>query len=146
MKNSDDTPIRRDELTSLLSLCGTLAGLCIGIVAFINASHRGAATAIDDVLAICAATFLLCIYLITFALRTRSHKRAALLAQVIELLFLAALTVMFRLNGSASSCSGSTRRSPRVRTSCCWTTCSWRAALLPSPSGMPMATRIKAEA
>ena len=94
MTNSDETPIQRDELTSLLSLCGTLAGLCIGIVAFINASHRGAATAIDDVLVACAATFLLCIYLITFALRTRSHKRAALLAQVLELLFLAALTVM----------------------------------------------------
>ncbi len=94
MKNSDDSPIRRDELTSLLSLCGTLAGLCIGIVAFINTAHRGAATAIDDVLATCAATFLLCIYLITFALRTRSHKRAALLTEIIELLFLATLTVM----------------------------------------------------
>ena len=94
MRNSGDTPIQRDELTSLLTLCGTLAGLCIGIIAFINASHRGAATVIDDVLAACAATFLLCIYLITFALRTRSHKRAALLAQVIEVLFLAALTVM----------------------------------------------------
>ena len=64
-----DRPIQRDELTSLLSLCGTLAGLCIGIVAFINASSRGAATLIDDVLATCAATFLLCIYLITFAFR-----------------------------------------------------------------------------
>jgi len=94
MKNSGDAPIRRDELTSLLSLCGTLAGLCIGIVAFINTSQRGAATLIDDVLAVCAAVFLLCIYLITFALRTRSHKRAALLTRVIELLFLAALTVM----------------------------------------------------
>jgi len=94
MKNSDESPIRRDELTSLLSLCGTLAGLCIGIVAFINTAHRGAATAIDDVLATCAATFLLCIYLITFALRTRSHKRAALLTEIIELLFLATLTVM----------------------------------------------------
>jgi hypothetical protein len=94
MTTSREGPIQRDELTSLLSLCGTLAGLCVGIVAFINASHRGAATAIDDVLAVCAATFLLCIYLITFALRTRSHKRAALLAHVVELLFLATLTVM----------------------------------------------------
>ena len=94
MANSDDSPSQHVELTSLLSLCGTLAGLCIGIVAFINASHRGGATAIDDVLAACAATFLLCIYLITFALRTRSHTRAALLTQIIELLFLATLTVM----------------------------------------------------
>jgi hypothetical protein len=94
MTNSVETSIQRDELTSLLSLSGTLAGLCIGIVAFINATHRGATTAIDDVLAACAAIFLLCIYLITFALRTRSHKRAVLLAQTVELLFLATLTVM----------------------------------------------------
>src|SRR4051812_3539563 len=55
MSSSGDAPLQRDELTSLLSLCGTLAGLCIGIVAFINGSYRGAATAIDDVLAVCAA-------------------------------------------------------------------------------------------
>ena len=94
MSDSEDTPLQRDELTSLLSLSGTLAGLCIGIVAFINGAHRGAATAIDDVLAACAATFLLCIYLISFALRTRSAQRAALLTRIIELLFLATLTVM----------------------------------------------------
>jgi hypothetical protein len=92
--DSGDPPDQRNELTSLLSLCGTLAGLCIGIVAFINGSHRGAATLIDDVLAACAATFLLCIYLITFALRTRDARRTALLTQTIELLFLATLTVM----------------------------------------------------
>ena len=94
MSDSDDNPLQRDELTSLLSLSGTLAGLCIGIVALINASHRGPSTAIDDILATCAAVFLLCIYLITFALRTRSATRAALLSQIIELLFLATLTVM----------------------------------------------------
>ena len=94
MPDARDPPIQRDELTSLLSLSGTLAGLCIGIVAFINGSHRGATTLIDDVLASCAATFLLCIYLITFALRTSLRKRAVILTQVIELLFLATLTVM----------------------------------------------------
>jgi hypothetical protein len=84
----------RVELASLLALCGTLAGLCIGIIAFINTSHRGGATLIDDVLAACAATFLLCIYLITVAQRTRIAKRAAVLTPIIELLFLATLTVM----------------------------------------------------
>ena len=65
-----------------------------GSATVVSSPRRGAATAIDDVLAACAATFLLCIYLITFALRTRSHKRAALLARIIERLFLATLTVM----------------------------------------------------
>ena len=94
MSDSDDPPFPRDELTSLLSLSGTLAGLCIGIVALINTSHRGHATLVDDILAACAATFLLCIYLITVALRTRLRQRAAILTQVVELLFLSTLTVM----------------------------------------------------
>ena len=89
-----DGPALRQELTSLLSLSGTLAGLCIGIVAFINSSQRSATTVIDDVLAACAAIFLLCIYVITFALRTRVVERAALLTKIVELLFLATLTVM----------------------------------------------------
>jgi hypothetical protein len=81
-------------MTILLSLGGTLAGLCIGIVAFINASSRGKNTPIDDVLATCAATFLFCIYLISWALRTHAEQRAALLARIVEVLFLATLTVM----------------------------------------------------
>jgi hypothetical protein len=87
-------PIERAEMTSLLSLCGTLAGLCIGIVAFINGTGRGKETSIDDVLATCAAIFLFCIYLISWALRTRAEPRAALLARIVEVLFLATLTVM----------------------------------------------------
>ena len=94
MTDSNTDPMRRDELTSLLSLCGNLAGLCIGIVAFINASGKGAATLVDDVLATCAATFLLCIYLIAWALRARAHKRVAMLTSVIEVLFLSTLTAM----------------------------------------------------
>jgi hypothetical protein len=86
--------VHREELTGLLSLCGTLAGLCIGIVAFINASGKGSATLVDDVLAVCAAVFLLCIYLVVWALRTRAAKRAALLSTAIQVLFLSTLTVM----------------------------------------------------
>ena len=41
MTDSNISAIQRDELTRLLPLSGTLAGLCIGIIAFINASHRG---------------------------------------------------------------------------------------------------------
>jgi len=87
-------PARHEELTTLLPLCGTLAGLCIGIVAFINGSGGGRDTWLDDVLAMCAATFLLCIYLVIWALRTQSPQRLALLTKVVEMLFLATLTVM----------------------------------------------------
>ena len=94
MNPVDTKPIRRDELASLLGLCGNLAGLCIGIVAFVNGSGKGAATWMDDVLATCAATFVLCIYLITWALRTGTSKRAAVLTGIVEVIFLATLTVM----------------------------------------------------
>jgi hypothetical protein len=90
----DATPIRRQELTVLLPLCGTLAGLCIGIVAFINGAGKGKDTLLDDVLAVCAATFVFCIYLITWALRTQAPQRVALLTVVVEALFLTTLTVM----------------------------------------------------
>lgn len=93
MTDSNTDPIRA-ELTSLLPLCGNLAGLCIGIVAFINASGKGAATTVDDALAICAATFVLCIYLITWALRAQTDRRVALLTKAIEVFFLSALTAM----------------------------------------------------
>ena len=94
MTETQGKPVRRDELTSLFSLCGTLSGLCIGIVAFVNASGKSPATVVDDVLASCASAFLLCIYLIAWALRTSAHHRAVVLAQVIEVLFLVTLTVM----------------------------------------------------
>ena len=94
MPGAGDPPVQRDELTSLLSLSGTLAGLCVGIVALINAAHRGQTTLIDDVLASCAAVFLLCIYLITFALRTRLRARAVILASSVDWVFLTTLTVM----------------------------------------------------
>jgi hypothetical protein len=87
-------PVRPQELTALLPLCGTLAGLCIGIVAFINGAGRGAGTWLDDVLATCAATFVLCIYLITWALRAQAQPRVEFLTKLVEVLFLATLTVM----------------------------------------------------
>ena len=94
MTTPDSEPIRRQELAILLPLCGTLAGLCVGIVAFINAAGRGKGTWLDDILATCAATFVLCIYLITWALRTKTEHRVELLARVVEVLFLATLTIM----------------------------------------------------
>ena len=49
---------------------------------------------IDDMFGACAAVFLLCTYLIFWALRSRSSARSAVLTKLLEALFLIALTGM----------------------------------------------------
>jgi len=86
----------REELLHLLSVSGTLAGLCITVVALMNtfSGIRSIVTVVDDMFAACAATFLLSIYLIVWALRTRKPHVATFLTRVVDRLFLLALTAM----------------------------------------------------
>jgi hypothetical protein len=87
---------RRDELLSLLSTSGSLSGLCITIVALMNTFDKKHASIsiIDDLFGACAAIFLLCTYLIFWALRSSSPARALILTKLLEALFLIALTGM----------------------------------------------------
>ena len=96
-----DTPPRkpvwiREELLHLLSLSGTLAGLCITGVALFHTLGKTAASATiaDDILAIAALMFLVCIYVIVFALRVKREAVARSLEKVVDALFLLALTAM----------------------------------------------------
>lgn len=86
----------REEMLHLLSLSGTLSGLCItGVTLFHtmgNASLQE--TLADDILAISALMFLLCTYMIFFTLRTRQESLALTLEKVVDSLFLLALTGM----------------------------------------------------
>ncbi|MRD47552.1 hypothetical protein [Caenimonas koreensis] len=85
----------REELLQLLSLAGTLAGLCItGVTLFHTTGRAAIATVADDVLAVSALLFLLCTYTIFIALRTRNEKMAVFLEKVADTLFLLALTGM----------------------------------------------------
>lgn len=86
----------RDELLQLLSLSGTLAGLCITGVALFHTIGRGTlpGTFADDLLAISALFFLLCSYLIFFALRVAREELAQRLERIVDALFLLALTGM----------------------------------------------------
>ena len=86
----------RAELVALLTASATLAGLCITVVALMNTLRKeaSAATVVDDVLAICAGAFLLCTYLIFWALKARSPQYGAVLVKVVDVLFLAALSGM----------------------------------------------------
>jgi hypothetical protein len=87
---------RREELLSLLSTSGSLAGLCITIVALMNTfdKTRAAVSIVDDLLAICAAAFLSCIYLVFWALRSRRTSLSVILIQVVDGVFLVAMTTM----------------------------------------------------
>lgn len=87
---------QREELLWLLSLSGTMAGLCVTGIALLHAvgpSSR-AGTVADDMLSICALLFLLCTYVVFFALRTQREGLARLLDRVVDGLFTLALTLM----------------------------------------------------
>lgn len=86
----------RQELLSLLSISGLLAGLCITVVALMNTFDRTRAdiSIVDDVFAFCAAGFLLCIYLIFWALRSHTTTLSAMLLKVVDGVFLLTLTSM----------------------------------------------------
>ena len=86
----------REELLHLLTLSGTMAGLSITAIALMHTTARGApaATVADDVLALCALMFLLCTYVIFWALRTRRPGFAQRLSELADAMFLLALTAM----------------------------------------------------
>ena len=86
----------REELLQLLSLSGTLAGLSITGVAVFRAMSRQSmsATIADDLLAISALIFMVCLYVIFFGLRTERETLARALERAADILFLLALTTM----------------------------------------------------
>jgi hypothetical protein len=86
----------REELLHLLSLSGTMAGLCITGVTLFHTVGRSstASTVADDMLAGCAMLFLLCTYVTFFALRTRKPGLAVTLEKAVDVLFSIALTAM----------------------------------------------------
>jgi len=94
-QNNADTWLR-EELLHLLSVSATLSGLCVAIVALMNTFSRGAevATIADDIFAVCALVFLICIYFIFAALRTRNGQLLQRLVKVVDIFFVVGLTAM----------------------------------------------------
>jgi hypothetical protein len=87
---------QREELLHLLTLSGTLAGLCITGVTLFHTMGRSSLpqTIADDTLAVSALLQLVCTYVIFFALRTRSEKLARALERSADALFFFGLTGM----------------------------------------------------
>lgn len=86
----------REELLHLLSVSGTLAGLCVTVVALMHTlgTTSRTTTLIDDCFALCALFFLSCTYLIFSALRTRREPVARLIIKIVDAVFLVGLTFM----------------------------------------------------
>ncbi len=87
---------QRSELLTLLSLAGTLAGLCITGVTLFGTMKKAALaqTIADDLLTAAALIFLLCTYFIFLALKSTNKKIAWLFEKLADFLFLTALTSM----------------------------------------------------
>jgi hypothetical protein len=95
LKNLKDPKEARDAMFTLLSTSGTLAGIGIGLVGFINIGRVGAfGTIADDILLLSALGFLVICYLVFFAVRSVSMVAARRMMQLIDLLFLASMTLM----------------------------------------------------
>jgi hypothetical protein len=95
LKNLKDPKEARDAMFSLLSTAGTLAGIGVGLVGFINVGRGGAAaTLADDILLLSALGFLVVCYLVFFAVRAVTSATARRMMQAIDLLFLFSMTLM----------------------------------------------------
>ncbi|MCC7325215.1 MAG: hypothetical protein IT521_00230 [Burkholderiales bacterium] len=93
---SHEVSRNRDVMLRLLSVTASLAGLCIAALGFMEFGSPEAAyrTLADEVIAFDAMLFVGCVYLILWALRTHSLRRARMLGRVIDGVFLIALTTM----------------------------------------------------
>lgn len=95
LKNLDDPKQARDAMFSLLQTSGTLAGIGVGLVGIINVGRGGTvATLADDILLLSALGFLVVCYLVFFAVRSINAGTVRRMTQVIDILFLASMTLM----------------------------------------------------
>ena len=86
----------RDVLLRLLSVTASLAGLCMAALGLIEygSPATSSRTYADEVIAFDVLLFVACVYLILWALRTLSVRRAYTLGRVVDWVFLLALTTM----------------------------------------------------
>lgn len=95
LKNLRDPREAREAMLSVLETGGTLAGIAIGLVGFINVSRGGsAATIADDILLLAALGFLIVCYLVFFALRNVDAAVTWRMLGIVDILFLASMTLM----------------------------------------------------
>ena len=95
LRNVRDPRETREMMLSLLETAGTLAGIAVGLVGFLNGNRGDATVTIaDDMLALSALGFLVVCYLVFFAMRDTERAGAGRILTVIDVLFLASMTLM----------------------------------------------------
>lgn len=86
----------RDMLFRILPMSATLAGFCVAGIGLLNAHSKAEAYVGlgDDILGFTAIIFLVCAYLSFWALRTDVEARLVTLSRIVDVLFLAGLTLV----------------------------------------------------
>ena len=90
---SEHAENRRVELLYLLTIAGTLAGVCVTALTLIK-TLKEVATIVDDMFAACTLLFLVATYLAFAALKVRSRRMGRLLVRLVDVVFLVGLTVL----------------------------------------------------
>jgi nitrate reductase gamma subunit len=96
LKNVEDPKDLLQVLLSLLSTSGTLAGLSLALVGIVNlkVGDTTVETLADDMFLFASVGFLVVCYLVFFAMRRVRAKKVQYWANLIDLLFLASLTLL----------------------------------------------------
>jgi nitrate reductase gamma subunit len=94
LKNIRESREAREVMLSLLPTSGTLAGISIGLMSVANIKAKGTfETIVDDLFLVSGIGFLAVCYLIFFAMRRVESERIESWANVIDVVFLASLTL-----------------------------------------------------
>ena len=96
LKNIKDSKEARDILLALFSTSGTLAGISLALVGIVNLKAGSARieTVADDLFLLSALGFLVNCYLVFFALRHVNTRRLRHYADIVDVVFLASLTLL----------------------------------------------------
>jgi hypothetical protein len=96
LKNISDPKILLKMLLSLLETSGTLAGISLALVGIVNLRIRSTKveSAADDSFLFASLGFVLVCYLTFFAIRHMQSTRFRMWTDIIDLTFLAALTLL----------------------------------------------------
>jgi hypothetical protein len=94
LRNIREPKEAREVMLSLLPTSGTLAGISIGLMSVASMKARGTMeTIVDDLFLVSGIGFLAVCYLIFFAMRNVNQDRVEHWANVIDVVFLGALTL-----------------------------------------------------
>jgi hypothetical protein len=96
LKNINDPKSLLDMLLSLLQTSGTLAGISLALVGIVNLriTSTKVESIADDLFLFASLGFVLVCYMTFFAIRHMQSRRFRLWTDIIDLTFLAALTLL----------------------------------------------------